>query len=67
MLAVTYKKRTRGVARICTYCGRHCEPRARRDTVCICCCRWFCENCLFEHQRSPEYRNPFVGTPGHQN
>ena len=48
---------------VCTHCGERCDPmnataRTGRDTICICCHRWFCEFCLYEHQRSPEYRNP---------
>jgi hypothetical protein len=51
--------------KVCAYCGTDCDlwsPTAKtgRPTLCTCCCRWFCEFCLHEHQRSPEYRNPFA-------
>lgn len=47
---------------ICTYCGIGCDAmnataNTGRPAICTCCYGWFCEFCLHEHQRSPEYRN----------
>ncbi len=51
--------------KFCTTCRKPCDPRSNtpdtgRDTICLCCYKWFCEPCLFDHQKSPNYDNPFL-------
>lgn len=49
----------------CTTCKKPWDPRMAtaetgRDAICFCCYKKFCEFCLYDHQKSPDYDNPFL-------